>query len=94
MKSVKKRRHRQQFFKGILYKNLLYEKFQSSKENPVFTSLLVLVKCDLKIKLSIYGKKYLMLLHPSSIEVMKLNFKVHHSPDTVLSSSNKMPRDT
>lgn len=44
MKSVKKRRHRQQFFKGILYKNLLYEKFQSSKENPVFTSLLVLVK--------------------------------------------------
>lgn len=48
MKSVKKRRHRQQFFKGILYKNLLYEKFQSSKENPVFTSLLVLVKCDLK----------------------------------------------
>ena len=54
MKSVKKRRHRQQFFKGILYKNLLYEKFQSSKENPVFTSLLVLVKCDLKINVHIW----------------------------------------
>ena len=44
-----------------------------------FTALLVLVKYNLKLRLSLYDKKYLLLLHP-------------HSPETVLYTSNKMPQ--